>query len=227
MPGGTISWPPNKMTEQQTATGNSQSADRRVLILACGALAREILAIRDANGLDHIDLKCLPAELHNRPERIPEAVRDAIRKHHDTYDRILIGYADCGTGGLLDKVLAEEGDNIQRLDGPHCYSFFTGNDLFASRTDEEFTAFYLTDFIARQFDTLIWKPLGLDRHPELHDAYFAHYEKVVYLSQTEDAALRRAAERAAAMLKLPLEHRHTGYGDLTSALLATGEPAKV
>ena len=215
------------MTHQQTATGISQTAGRRVLILACGALAREILAIRDANRLDHIDLKCLPAELHNRPERIPEAVRDAIRKHSDTYDQILIGYADCGTGGLLDRVLAEENPNIQRLDGPHCYSFFTGNDQFAARTDEEFTAFYLTDFIARQFDTLIWKPLGLDRHPELHDAYFAHYEKVVYLSQTEDEALQRAAERAAAMLKLPLEHRHTGYGDLTGAVLSAGRQVVV
>ncbi len=203
----------DRLTEDGLAAPRG-GAGGRVLVVACGALAREILALTRLNGWNHVDLTCLPAKLHNVPQRIPEAVRAKVREARERgYGRILIGYGDCGTGGLLDKVCAEEG--VERIDGPHCYSFFEGNAAFAERTEGgEIGAFYLTDFLARQFDTLIWKGLGLDRHPDLLPMIFGNYEKVVYLAQTEDPALEAKARAAAERLGLGFEKRWTGYGEL-------------
>ncbi|WP_235856046.1 DUF1638 domain-containing protein [Mesobaculum littorinae] len=188
----------------------------RVLFLACGALAREILALIELNGWDHADLACLPAILHNHPDRIAPAVADAVQRHREHYARIFVVYADCGTGGALARVC--EGMGVEMLAGPHCYSFFSGDAAFAARAEEEFTAFYLTDFLVRQFDAFVIRPLGLDRHPELRDAYFGHYEKLVHLAQAEDATLDARARDAAARLGLAHERRFTGYGDLAPAL---------
>ena len=189
-----------------------------VLIIACGALAREIEAIRKSRGWEHLRLRCLDASLHNRPERIPGRLREVIRRNRDAYGRIFVAYADCGTGGGIDAVLAEEG--AERLDGAHCYEFFAGSRRFAQLAAAEPGAFYLTDFLARHFDRFVIEPLGLDRYPQLRDAYFGNYRKLVFLSQTEDAKLRAAAKNAAARLKLEFEHVHTGYGGLETGLLA-------
>ena len=188
----------------------------RILLLACGALARELIDLRDANGWDHMDLHCLPAILHNTPDRIPDAVRAAVEKHRAGYETILVVYADCGTGGMLQKACGELG--VEMIEGPHCYSFFEGNAAFAAR--EEFTAFYLTDFLVRQFDAFVTKPLGLDRHPELRDMYFAHYETLVYQAQTDDPELTKKAQICADRLGLRFERRFTGYGDLDPVLRA-------
>jgi Protein of unknown function (DUF1638) len=189
-----------------------------VLILACGALAREIRASIAPARLPHIRLQCLPATLHNRPERIAPAVREALAEYRDKYSKIFVAYADCGTGGELDRVLADEG--IERLPGAHCYAFFTGVDRFAAAEDADMRSFFLTDFLARQFDTLVWQGLGLDRHPELRDAYFGQYERVVFLAQTDDAVLTDAARAAAERLSLGFERRFVGYGDLAGAIVA-------
>lgn len=188
-----------------------------ILLIACGALAREVLALKAANGWGHMDLTCLPAKLHLYPDRIPDAVRDAIRKGRAAgYADIFILYADCGTGGLLDRLCEDEG--VARIEGPHCYSFFDGVDAFAARGDEEMRAFYLTDFLVRQFDAFVWRPMGLDRHPDLRDMLFGNYERLIYLAQTDDAALTEAAREQAARLGLAFERRFTGYGDLATAL---------
>ena len=203
---------PDTLTEDGLApTGRAP-----VLILACGALAREILAIIDANKMDHVALQCLPAIFHNHPERIVPAVEKAVADVADDYDRIFLAYADCGTGGQLQA--AAERLGIEMIAGPHCYSFFEGNETFLARTGDEFTAFYLTDFLVRQFDAFVWKPLGLNRHPELRDQYFGHYEKLVYQAQTEDAALTEKAKDCAKRLGLPFEKRFTGFGDLETAI---------
>jgi hypothetical protein len=188
-----------------------------VLVIACGALARELIALVETNGWRHLDIQCLPAIWHNTPEKIPEGVRDAIHKARGTgrYREVFVAYGDCGTGGLLDKVIEAEG--VQRIDGPHCYSFFSGNDAWKTHEDE-ITAFYLTDYLARHFETLVWKGFGLDRHPELKDMMFANYTKVVYLAQTEDARLQELARQAADMLGLDYEYRFSGYGDLATSL---------
>ncbi|MAN56475.1 MAG: DUF1638 domain-containing protein [Paracoccus sp. (in: a-proteobacteria)] len=188
----------------------------RCLMLACGALARELLAIRDANGWDHLDLHCLPAELHLRPEKIPDAVSAAVARFAPDYDRIVVVYADCGTGGLLQARCAELG--VEMIPGPHCYAFFDGIEAHAMRAEREFTAFYLTDFLVRQFDAFVWRAMGLDRHPQLRDIYFAHYETLIYLAQTEDSALDAKAREAAERLGLRYERRTTGYGDLPGVL---------
>ncbi len=199
-----------------TDAGLAPAGGGRVLVVACGALAREITALIRLNGWTHMDLACLPAILHNSPDRIPGAVRAAVAEHRDRYDRIFLAYADCGTGGALDRLCAELG--LERLPGPHCYAFFSGTPAFLERAEDEVTAFYLTDFLARQFDAFVIRPLGLDRHPELRDAYFGHYEKLVYLAQTEDPDLTARARSAAERLDLPFERRATGYGDLAPAL---------
>ncbi|WP_281856270.1 DUF1638 domain-containing protein [Litoreibacter halocynthiae] len=186
----------------------------KVLLLACGALAREILAVKEGNGWDHMILACLPAILHNTPEKIVPAVRDAVAKHQDSFDKIFVVYADCGTGGLLKAACDEIG--VDMVDGPHCYSFYDGNAAFEVRN--EVTSFYLTDFLCRQFDAFVTKPLGLDRHPELRDMYFGNYEKLVYQAQSRDPALEEKAKACAKFLGLEYEYRFTGYGDLETAL---------
>lgn len=202
--------------DELTQTGLAASGRGRLLVLACGALAREILALIRANGWDHVDLHCLPAILHNYPDRIAGAVRDAVEKRRGSYDQVFVAYADCGTGGDLEKVCAELG--VQMIRGPHCYAFFEGVDGFLAR--EEVFSFYLTDFLTRQFDTLIWKGLKMDRHPELREMYFGHYQTLVYLAQTEDAGLTARARAAADKLGLGFERRFTGYGELATALEA-------
>ncbi|KQB97910.1 hypothetical protein AL073_03045 [Loktanella sp. 1ANDIMAR09] len=199
-----------------TTQGIAPKGQGRVLLIACGALAREILAIKSANALDHLDLQCLPAILHNHPEKIVPAVREAVAKYRDAYKTVFVVYADCGTGGQLQAACAEMG--IGMVAGPHCYSFFEGNEVFAGH--EEITAFYLTDFLVRQFDAFVWEPLGLARNPELRDMYFGNYEKLVYQAQTDDPELTAKAEACAAKLGLQFERRFTGYGDLTPALTA-------
>lgn len=191
-----------------------------ILLIACGALAREIVALVEANDWRHFDIACLPAKLHNFPDRIPQAVREKIRAARGRYRKVFVLYGDCGTGGLLDKVIAEEG--VERIDGPHCYSFFSGNEAFAARGEEDMTSFFLTDYLARHFDTLIWEGLGLDRHPELLPLYFGNYEKVVYLAQIRAPELEEKARRAAEKLGLAYEYRLTGYGDLATAMRHAG-----
>jgi hypothetical protein len=188
----------------------------RVLVIACGALANEVLAITRQHGLTHIDLQCLPAQLHNRPDKIPDAVRRAIHVARHDYQRILIGYGDCGTGGLLDTVLAEEG--VERLPGAHCYAFFAGLEAFDAEAEAEPGTFYLTDFLARHFETLVIRPLGLDSHPELRDAYFGNYTRLLYLVQAPDPDLETRARAAAERLGLRYERRETGYGQLEARL---------
>lgn len=190
----------------------------KVHVIGCGAIAREILAVCAVNGLDHIDLACLPAIWHNTPEKIVPGLKTAIDKARaDGFGRIFIAYADCGTGGMLDRLCEEE--NVERIEGPHCYSFFAGNDEFATGWDDDLTSFFLTDFLARQFEAFVIEPLGLDRHPELRDMYFGHYKTLVYLSQIEDERLQEKARQAAETLGLAYEYRFTGYGDLTPALV--------
>ncbi len=188
----------------------------RVLIIACGALAREILALTRLNGWGHLDLHCLPANLHLWPDRIPDAVEAAVARARPRYERIFVAYADCGTGGLLQARCAALG--VEMIAGPHCYSFFDGNDSFAARGDAEMRAFYLTDFLVRQFDAFVWRPMGLDRHPELRDMIFGNYEALIYLAQIDDPALDIAAAHCAGRLGLRYERRVTGYGDLAQAL---------
>lgn len=194
-------------------TGASSSPPKTLLI-ACGALAREMLALIEANGWSHMTLECLPAKLHNRPEKIPAAVREKIAESRGRFERIFVAYADCGTGGLLDKVLAAEG--VERIGGPHCYSFYAGAAVFETLHDEEPGSFYLTDYLTRHFDTLIIKGMGLDRFPQLMSDYFGNYRRLVYLAQTEDAALTEQAKAAAAKLGLAFERRSTGYGELAT-----------
>lgn len=186
----------------------------RTLILACGALAHEIRAMLNQGGWAHLDLRCLPAILHNHPERIAPAVRKAVSEARPRYARIFVAYADCGTGGDLEKTCAELG--VEMIEGPHCYAFFDGLNDFATR--DEPTSFYLTDFLARQFDAFVWRPLGLEKHPELLPLYFGNYEKLVYLAQTEDAELTDKARQSADRLGLAFERRFTGYGDLAPAV---------
>jgi hypothetical protein len=189
-----------------------------VLLIACGALAREIVDLIERNRWTHFDVQCLPAKWHNTPEKIVPAVREKIREAKARYKSIFVLYGDCGTGGLLDKMLAEEG--VDRIDGPHCYAFFSGNADFAARAETEFSAFYLTDYLARHFDKLIWQGLGLDRHPELLPMYFGNYTKIVYLAQTRDEELAKKAMAAARKLGLNYEYRFTGYGELEDGLKA-------
>ena len=187
-----------------------------VLVIACGALVREITELKDHYGWDHLQLKCIDAKLHMRPALIPDRLRAMIQKYKGDFDEIFVAYADCGTCGEIDKVLDEE--RIKRLPGAHCYQFFAGTDRFAALSEREPGTFYLTDFLAQHFDQFVTKPLKFEEHPELREMYFGNYAKLVYLSQKQDPQLLLAAQAAAHKLDLDFEHVHVGYGELESGL---------
>jgi hypothetical protein len=190
---------------------------QKIRIIACGMIAREVLAVNRQLGFSHIDLKCLPAEYHHHPHKIAPAVELAIKRARvEGYERLLVGYADCGTGGELDRICVKYG--VDRIAGPHCFAFYFGNARFESEADEMMTTFFITDFLARNFDTFLIRPLGLDRHPQLRDIYFANYSRALYLAQTDDPQLDGLARDAARRLGLAYERRLTGYGDLVPAI---------
>ena len=196
--------------------GAGPSARPDTLVVTCGALVHELQAVTRANGWRHLHVTAVPAVLHNRPERITAAVRAKIRAARARFSRILVLYGDCGTGGDLDRMLAEE--RVERIDGPHCYAFFTGLDRFDRLAEEEIATFWLTDFLARNFERLILAGLSIDHHPELLVTYFRNYRRVVHLEQIPDPATRAAAEAAAVRLGLPLVRVETGLGGLGAFL---------
>jgi hypothetical protein len=199
------------------AAGKKRVTFEKVRVIGCGMLAREILAIKAQLGLDHVELICLPAEFHFRPDRIPAAMEAAILEAKaEGISHIFAAYADCGTGGALDRVLDKHG--VLRLEGPHCFAFYQSLESFRALGEADMTAFYMTDFLCRHFETFFLRPLGLDRHPELVKDFFGNYEKLVYLAQTDDPELDAVARRAADFLGLTYERRFTGYGDLATAL---------
>ncbi len=222
-------WPPNSSPLGASATNLPDHRSppdvngHRTLVIACGALARELLAIVELNGLDQLEIECLPAALHNRPNEIPDAVRERIeraRRLDDPYGSIFVAYADCGTGGLLRAVCDEAG--VEMLAGAHCYQFFATSSRFAELQDDAIGSFYLTDFLVRHFDRMVWQGLGLDRHPELATMYFGNYTRLVYLAQSDDPALGRRAREAADRLGLDMVVEHTGYGELAETIVAIG-----
>jgi hypothetical protein len=184
------------------------------VLIACGALAREVLAMKEKNGWE-VDVLALPSLLHNEPHRIPPAVRQRIRAARHQYARIIVVYGDCGTGGMLDRLLDEE--DVPRLAGPHCYEMYA-DGTFQELMSQAPGTFFLTDYLVQSFDHLVLEGLGIDRHPELRDEYFRNYTRVVYLAQRDDPALIEKARQAAVSLGLPLEIRHTGYGALEDRL---------
>ena len=190
-----------------------QKGKGKTLLIACGALAREVIDLIEMNRWEHLDVTCLPAKLHHHPEAIPEAVRGKLRAAKGRYEKIYLLYGDCGTGGLLDAVLQEEG-NVERIDGPHCFSFFTGNDVFAAGADDDLTTFFLTDYFCRHFEKFVWQAVGLDRRADMVSFVFGNYQKLVYLAQSRDAELESQAEAIAVRLGLTYEYRFVGYGDL-------------
>ena len=191
----------------------------RALVIGCGALARELLAVVRGCGLEGIDVTCLPAQLHMRPSGIAEAARGKIRAGRERgYERIYVAYADCGTAGSLDVMLAEEG--VERLPGAHCYELYAGRAAFEAVTEDDPATFFLTDYLARNFERLVIAGLGLDRHPELLPLYFGNYRRVVYLAQAGDPVLVEAAQAAADRLGLAFELRQTGLGPFAGAIAA-------
>jgi hypothetical protein len=200
----------------------TRTAAPRVLILACGALAREVRDVARLHELGNVTLECIPAALHMTPELIAPAVRQRLERHGDTFDRILIGYADCGTGGHLVDLCGEfttDTTIVEMMPGAHCYQFFTGNESFLAMHDEDPTAFYLTDYLVKHFERLIIGGLGIAEHPELQAIYFGNYTKLIYLAQTDDPVLDDRARAAAARLDLAFERLRTGYGELESEIL--------
>lgn len=181
------------------------------LLIACGALAKEIVQIIEINHLESFDVQCLPAKLHHRPSLIPAAIEDLLEKHHENYKNIYVVYGDCGTAGGIDRVLKKY--QVERISGPHCFSFFDGNDHFAGNEDD-ITSFFLTDFFCRHFDKFIWQEFGMDREPSMVALLFGNYRRVVYLAQTKDTELKAKALEISRRLGLEFEYRFRGYSDL-------------
>jgi hypothetical protein len=189
------------------------------LVLACGALVSELRAVLAADGLgDHIEVRYLPANLHNRPEKIVPSLRELLDEVDPDGSRdVLVGYADCGTGGQLDAFISER-PNLRRLPGNHCYEFFSGSEVFTAIADAELGTFFLTDFLAKHFDALVWQGLRLDRHPELLSAYFGNYTRLVLLTQHDHPDVVAAGRAAADQLGLRFEHRHVGLTPFADAV---------
>ena len=192
-------------------------------VIACGALAKELLALKALNQWQEMQISCLPAKYHNTPSLIPGAVDkkiDQIKAQNN--GKILVAYGDCGTGGLLDAVIEKHNilqkDHVKRLLGAHCYQFFAGNKAFTNLQENEIGSFYVTDFLVKQFESYVWKSLGLDKNPELLELYFSNYKRLVFLAQTNNQELTELAKNCAKRLNLSFERIYTGYGDLNTKL---------
>ena len=186
----------------------------RIGVIACGALAVHVRAIARRRGWP-VDLHPVPALLHNRPGEIAPAVRERVEALRERYDVLACAYAVCGTYGALDTAL--DGTGVERLRGEHCYDLFARDDV-REALEEEPGTYFLTDFLARTFEHTVLRELGLDRYPELRDDYFGAYTRVLWLAQADTPPNRRAAERAAAAIGLPLEVRPVGDGALEREL---------
>jgi hypothetical protein len=216
MTGGAGRLPPSQRALLEDDVALPADGRAQLLVLACGAIAREVLALIALNGWEHVDVRCLPAKLHSRPQLIAPAVDARLSELAGRYERVFVAYADCGTAGALDEVLSRHG--VERLPGAHCYGFLAGNETWDALHEAEPATFYLTDFLARHFDALVIRGLGLDRHPELLPDLFGNYRRVLYLAQTDDPDLLERARAAADRLGPAFEHRRTGYGDLAPSL---------
>jgi hypothetical protein len=205
------------MEHQKNSAFHFKRRHGSTLLISCGALGREIIDLIEMNEWKHLDVTCLPAKLHHNPQLIPEEIRRKIRANKSQYEKIYVLYGDCGTGGLLDKVLEEEG-NIERIAGPHCFSFFKGNDAFTKSTNDEFSAFYLTDFFCRHFEKFVWEALGLDRRKDMVEFVFGNYTKLIFMPQVKNEALEQAAREIANRLGLEYEYQFCGYGDLAISM---------
>jgi len=188
----------------------------KILVIACGAIARELVRIKKLNQWDHLEFQCLPPDLHNTPEQLPAAVKARIDSQAGSYRKVFVAYADCGTGGKLDEVLDEYG--IERIPGAHCYEFYTGSESFQAIADAEPGSFYLTDFLVRHFERLVIKGLGMDRLPQLKSVYFSNYKRVVYLAQSESVELQAMARKHADYLGLNYEFHPCGDTPLSQTL---------
>lgn len=188
----------------------------KILVIACGAIAKELVRIRKLNNWDHLEFQCLPPELHNSPEKLPAAVQSKIESEVASYKKIFVAYADCGTGGKLDEVLEPYG--IERIPGAHCYEFYTGTESFQSIAEAEPGSFFLTDFLVRHFERLVIKGLGIDRLPQLKPVYFGNYKRVVYLAQSESEELQKMARQHAEFLGLTYEFHPCGDTPLSQTL---------
>lgn len=188
----------------------------KVLVIACGAIVQELLRIREMNQWNHIEFQCLPAALHNTPDRIPAAVKAKIESTASRYNKVFVAYADCGTGGMLDRVLDQY--QIERIPGAHCYEFYAGSREFHRLAEAEPGTFYLTDFLVRQFERLVVQGLGLEQRPQLMPVYFHNYKRVVYLAQTEAEELQAMAKKQAGYLGLKYSYRFYGYEPLSIIL---------
>ena len=210
--------PPRLLDDEVTFEAEAGGPSGRVLVVACGAIAREVLAVIDLNGWTHVTLQCLPGKLHNTPREIAAKIdaKLAAAEASGAYDAKFVAYGDCGTAGALDEVCAAHG--VERLPGDHCYGFFAGVDAFAAMHEDDPFTFYLTDFLCKHFDRLVVQGLKIDTHPELLPMYFGNYRRLVYLSQTDDPTLVEQARAAAAFLGVEFEHRPSGYGDLQPSL---------
>jgi hypothetical protein len=190
---------------------------QEIVIVGCSALLKEINALKKANNWSHVTVDAITAELHNRPEKITPAVRGSIVAAQQRGARVFVAYGDCGTGGELDRLL--EASSVERIPGAHCYQFFAGQDTFDAIQEEELGTFYLTDFLARHFDRLVIRGLGLDKKPALIPMFFGHYKKLLYLAQTEDGELQLAAQQAAQALGLEYQYRYTGIGEMATSIV--------
>ena len=195
---------------------------QKILFITCGAIAKEVIAIKTLNKFSNVEVSCLPASWHNSPEKIAPAIKKKIRTAKAKFARIFVLYGDCGTGGELDKLIEEEG--VTRIPGPHCYEFFMGREEFEETHADEPGCFYLTDYLARHFDRVILKGLGLDRFPELLFEYFKNYKKLIYIAQTDDSCLELKARKAADRLGLQYERRIRGYGELGKFMASAVQP---
>jgi hypothetical protein len=194
----------------------------KTLLIICGALAREVVDIVQRHGWDAKVVGVSGLD-HLLPEKIPGDVEAKIVALRDRFERVIVVYGDCGTGGALDRVLEQHG--IERVWGAHCYEMYSG-PLFQQLMEEEIGTFVLTDFLVRTFKGSVIRGLGLDRFPELKDQYFRHYTRVVYLAQTHDPELVEKAQEIADFLALRLEMRYTGFHRLEDRLVAIMEAAE-
>ncbi len=185
----------------------------QVAFLACGAVAQDTAALVEQHGWD-ADVHGISSDLHMTPLEIGPAVEEKLKVLVGRYDRVIVVYGDCGTGGRLDAVLDRY--PAVRPAGVHCFQWYAGEVY--RRFEDDIGIYFLTDWLVTNWDRAVIKGLGLDRFPWLRETYFGNLTRVLFVRQHPDPGREAKAREIAAYMDLPLEIHDLGIEPLDDLL---------
>jgi hypothetical protein len=189
------------------------STGAKAAFIACGAVAQDTAFLVKKHGWD-ADVHGISSVLHMTPLDIGPAVEEKLKALTPRYERVIVVYGDCGTGGRLDQVLARY--PAVRPAGVHCFQWYAG-DLFA-RFNDDIGIYFLTDWLVTNWDRAVIAGLGLDRFPWLQETYFDNITRILFVRQHPDDGREAKAREIAQWMERPLEIHDLGIEPLDELL---------